>query len=180
MHHVICLRAQEKTKILGQGANQQYIPLGVQPICEKNFGYEVALMFSVEGEIEGRPPTHLATPKKWPKAMNGLFNNWKPQLLTPAIGEMIRNWNNSAPEVEDGNERLKRRAKATAEEGTAAYKAYFASLTPEQKKFLIDSGEHTDCKQIATEADSRLSGDSEDEESGSQQPDSSEQEEVTA
>jgi hypothetical protein len=135
IHHVVCLRAQEKTKIVGSGRDQQYIPLGVMPICEKTFPFDLGLAFSVEGEIEGRPATHLATPVKWPRVMNPLFADWRPQLLTPEIGRKIQQWNESGV-LEDPTERLQKRAHAAAEEGVESYRAFFTSLTAAQKQSL--------------------------------------------
>lgn len=150
-HQIVCLRAQEKTKIVGTGSNQQYIPLGIMPICEKSFPFDLGLSFSVEGEVDGKPATHLATPVKWPKAMNPLFNDWKPQLLTPDIGRRIREWNDSAA-AESPVDRLKKKARAVAAEGKKAYAEFFAGLKPAAQKALTDSI-HEELKFDAEQAD---------------------------
>ena len=134
-HVIVALRAQEKTKILGTGKDQKYIPLGILPICDKAFPYDLGLAFSVDGEVDGKPATHLATPVKWPKAMNSLFNDWMPQLLTPEVGRKIREWNESGT-AQDQWEPTRKRARATAEEGITAYKAFCASLTAPAKKAM--------------------------------------------
>jgi hypothetical protein len=158
MHNIVCLRMQEKTKIVGQGSNQQYIPLGMQPVCEKSFPYDVSLMFECEGEVDGKPATHLARPKKWPKAMNGLFNNWQPQLLTPEVGRRIREWNETAA-AESPMDRLRKRARAAANEGTVEYTAFFNGLNPKAQKALIDDGTHSDNRTIAEMADAESRSD---------------------
>jgi hypothetical protein len=137
-HQIVCLRAQEKTKIVGQGRDQKYIPLGIMPICEKSFPFDLGLVFEVEGEVEGRPATHLAMPKKWPKAMNGLFNDWQPQLLTPEVGRKIREWNNSAGQ-ETHADTLRKQARAASYEGLTAYSAFYNALKPADKKIIFDT-----------------------------------------
>lgn len=152
MHHIVCLRAQEKTKVITVNGKQTYVPLGIMPICEKSFPYDLGLAFSVEGEVDGKPATHFATPVKWPKAMNPLFNGWKPQLLTPEVGKRIREWNNSGI-GDDLAERLKHQSRLVADEGLSAYEKYFKSLSPYQRKILVDSGAHAENKKTAEEAD---------------------------
>lgn len=149
-HHIVCLRAQDKVKIVGRGRDQEYIQLGVLPICERNFPFDLGLCFSVEGEIDGKPATHLAQARKWPKVMNPLFDNWKPQLLSPEVGVKIREWNERGAESLP-LDRLVKQAKATAEEGMQSYKAFFESLTPAQRKSVTP--QHSANKAIAEAAD---------------------------
>ncbi len=151
MHNIVCLRAQEKVKIVGTGKNQEYIPLGMSAITEKNMLFDLGVYIMVEGEIENRPATHLAMVRKWPKAMSPLFADWKPQLLTPEVGRRIREWNNSAS-AEDQNDRLKKQAQVVALEGVAKYAEFFAGLTVKQKRVLSDSI-HAGLKEIAKQAD---------------------------
>jgi hypothetical protein len=151
-HQIVCLRAQEKTKVIGQGERQEYQSLGIQPICEKSFPFDMTVAFEVEGEIDGKTATHLARPKKWTKAMDDLFLNWQPQLLTPAAGRRIREWNNSGA-TEDPFERLRKDARAAATTGMAAYEKFFKNLTPAQRKSLADVGDHDTNKRTADETD---------------------------
>lgn len=150
-HQIVCLRAQEKTKIIGTGRDQKYVPLGIMPICEKSFPFDLGLVFEVEGEVDGKAATHLAMPKKWPKAMNPLLSGWKPQLLTPDVGRRIREWNNSAT-AENPTDRLKKQARAAASEGMDAYNAFYNSLPAVQKKIIFDST-HAENKKTAKQAD---------------------------
>ncbi len=148
-HQIVCLRAQEKTKIIGEGRDQKYIPLGMAPICEKNFYFSLAVAFMVEGSVDNAPSTHLARPTRWPKAMNSLFGDpsnpngpkWEPQLLTPEIGVKIREWNNAGAK-ETAFERICRRSYALALDGVEAYGKFFASMKPNVQKALEDSGVH--------------------------------------
>lgn len=160
VHQIVCLRAQEKTKVIGSGKDQQYISLGMMPVCEKTFTFDLGVLIYVEGEVEGRPATHLATPRKWPGGMNSLFNDWKPQLLTPEVGRRIRAWNESA-EIESANDRLLREARAAAAQGTVPYQAFYAALPSDKKRWLV-AGEHERLKKMAATADAERATNSDD------------------
>jgi len=148
IHHIVCLRAQEKVKVLDGG--KTYVPLGVLPICEKSLPFDLGLCFSVDGEIDGKPATHLARPVKWPKVMEPIFGGWKPQLLTPEIGRLIREWNDTGTSgaVDD---RIIKQSRSVAMEGMDAYKKFFAGITAAQRKFL--GPYHAENKAIAEQVD---------------------------
>lgn len=143
MHWIICLRARDKVKIISKqdspDGKEHIIPLGLQPICEKNFMFEMMLSFTV---AEG---THLATAIKVPEMFADTFA--RPRLLTKADGEAIAAWNNGAPR-EDPIEKLQRQAKAAAEDGMERYGKFFAGLSGADKKVLTDTT-HAENKGIA-------------------------------
>jgi hypothetical protein len=157
MHIIVCLRAREKSKIIDKrdspDGKEKIIPLGVLPVCEKNFPYEMMLSFLVE---EG---SHAARAIKLPEQFEAMFSN--PKMLTKADGEKIRQWNDRAPES-DPNEKLKRQARVAAEDGVDAYSKFYGGLTAVQKKVIFDST-HAENKQIAEQSDrDRLAAESED------------------
>lgn len=152
MHIIVCLRAREKSKIIDKkdspDGKEHIIPLGIQPICEKSFPFEMMLSFMVD---EG---THLARPVKVPEQFEALFGSIdkpSPKLLTKADGEAIRNWNHKAPAM-DPHEKLKRRARSAAEDGLAAYQGFYAECTVEEKAVLRAST-HDENKAIGQRAD---------------------------
>ena len=148
LHQIVCLRAQEKTKVVG---GTQYIPLGIQPVCEKSFPFDLGTYFLIDGEIDGKAATHLATVKKWHRGMDPLFINWKPQLLTPEVGRRIREWNNRASQ-EDLSERLKKQSRTVAATGMTAYSEFWKGLPAAHRKF-ISGPWHEENKYIAEQAD---------------------------
>ncbi len=148
-HQIVCLRAQDKTKVVDGG--KTYIDLGPGAIIEKNWYFSISLAFMVEGEIDNRPSTHLARPQKWPKAMNGLFVGWQPQLLTPEIGRKIREWNNGGVK-ETPAERLRKKAAMTALDGTKAYEEFFGGLKPNLQELLVKTDQAMNLR-VAKEAD---------------------------
>jgi len=151
MDVIVCLRAQDKTKILGSGKNQEYISLGILPICEKTLPFDLSVSIRVEGSVDGKPATHLATPDKWQKGLNGLFEKWTPQLLTPDAGRRIREWNEAGAALPAG-ETIRKQARLAAELGSAEYEAFYKALPPADKKIVFDST-HAENKKIAAKAD---------------------------
>jgi hypothetical protein len=147
MHIIVCLRAREKSKIVDKrdspDGKEKIIPLGVLPICEKNFPYEALLSFLVQ---EG---THVAEPIKCPEPLEHLFKT--PKMLTKADGDAVRNWNHRAPAM-DAHEKLKRRARAAAEEGLAAYHGFYAECSTDEKAVLFKST-HEENKAIGQRTD---------------------------
>ena len=172
LHQIVCLRAQEKTKVIdankSSSGKQEYIPLGIQPICEKTFPFDLGTYITVEGEVDGRPSTHLATPRKWLRAMDGLFVGWKPQLLTPEVGRRIREWNNRAPQ-EDVGERLRKQSRTIAATGMDAYTGFYKDLSAAHKKLIFGQW-HDDNKLIAQQSDREASGETDEPKYG-EQPD---------
>lgn len=147
MHTITCLKAQEKTKIISKDDSPDHkehvIPMGVLPICEKNFFYPMLLGFSVD------PKTHLSEMVKAHEDLAWFFQ--KPKLITKEDGEMVRKWNETGSSM-DPHEQLKKRARAAAEDGVDSYAIFFGGLQPTQKKVLIDSV-HAEYKDIAAQAD---------------------------
>jgi hypothetical protein len=138
MSIIFCLRAHEKVKPVKAGdyvspdSNERYeksavIPLGMLPDTEKNLVYECLISLRVD---DG---THFANPVKVPGMLAHLFPGKR--LLSKADGEAIRLWNERAA-PSDQWEPTRKRARATAEEGVVAYKAFCASLTAPAKKAM--------------------------------------------
>ncbi len=146
MHIIVCLRAREKSKIIPKhesaSGKEEVISLGVLPVCEKNFVYEMLLSIQLDER------THHAIPVKVPEPLMAVFNGSR--LITKADGERIRQWNETGA-AGDQLDRLQKQARAAAEEGVDAYKAYFSSLTPAHRKMLEPW--HAENKAIAERAD---------------------------
>ncbi len=137
MHIIFCLRARDKVKILergdivpatGQAAEKSMvIPMGLQPIAEKNFVFEQLLSLGFDES------SHHAYPIKVPKMLTPFFPGGR--LITKRDGERIREWNQSGAAM-DLTERLLRRAEAEALKGVEAYRTFFGGLSAAQKKSL--------------------------------------------
>lgn len=142
MHIVVCLRAQEKSKIIKlSNGKEETISLGILPISEKGFPFEMLLSFFMEER------TNLATAIKCPEPLRQIFA--APRLLTKKDGELIRSWNDTGIAT-DPDAQLTKRSRAVAEGGVEKYRAFFAALTKEQRKAL--AGVHEENKKTAEEA----------------------------
>ena len=148
MHLIFCLRAREKVKIVEVNGKTEIIPIGIQPIAEKGFPYEMLISLRVEEE------THHARPIKVPEPLVHLFP--KEALITKEIGERIREWNDGGNPL-DEFDTIAKRAKAEALNGVEAYRQYFQSLTKKQKAWLVKHG-HDDNKFDAEQIDLAAQG----------------------
>jgi hypothetical protein len=125
MHIIFCLRAREKTKIIKVNGKEEFVNVGIQPIAEKNFVFEMTVSLQLDEK------THCATPIKVPEPLVHLFPDGK--LITKEDGERIRLWNETGSAL-DPAEHLIKRSQAAAEQGKAKYREFVQSLSPEQKK----------------------------------------------
>jgi AAA domain-containing protein len=145
MHVIICLRARDKVKIV----NKQVIPLGILPITEKNFVFEMLLSLALD------ETTHHATAIKIPEGLQGIFD--KPRMLTKADGELIAKWNDGGSKKHEAEEALRRlqiRATEAMDNGLVAYEKFFKELTKQERLMLEPF--HQGYKQQAEEADKLL------------------------
>lgn len=144
MHIIFCLRARDKVKIT---PDNKVIPIGIQPIAEKNFIFEqlLSLMFD--------EATHHYSGLKVPKMLNATFRGG--ELITKSHGEAIRKWADGGAMLGPA-ELLQKRARSAAELGMAEYTAFFTALPPGQKKALADLGHHATNKDLASFADSEI------------------------
>jgi hypothetical protein len=147
MHIILCLRAREKVKMVEVERRDgkkttEVVPIGIQPIAEKNFVFEMLVSLRVEEE------SHFAVPVKVPEPLVALFPGGK--MLTKADGERIRQWNETGSAA-DSSDRLRNRARVAADEGVEAYKAFFGSITAADRKSLQPI--HEEMKYMAEQAD---------------------------
>jgi hypothetical protein len=86
-HLIICLRAEEKTKMIKNPQSGKMVPtnIGWQPICEKNLPYELTVSVLLEPERPGVP-----IPLKLQEQHRELFPAGK--QLTHSSGRLIAQW----------------------------------------------------------------------------------------
>lgn len=146
MHLIFCVRARDKVKIQEINGKSEVIPIGLTPVCEKNFIFEMTVSLQLEEK------THLASPLKVPEPLAQFFPSGK--LITMEDGARLREWCNAAPQ-QDAGEQLNKQARAAADEGLEAYKRFFTGLKPAQQKLITD---HEGNKRRAQESDAERSG----------------------
>jgi hypothetical protein len=143
MHIIFCLRAREKTKIVKVNGKEEFVNVGIQPIAEKNFVFEMTVSLHLDEK------THFASPIKVPEPLAHLFPEGK--LITKEDGERIRQWNETGSAL-DPLEQLIKRSRTAAEQGRVKYREFVQSLTPDQKK-RFPATIHEQNKKTAEEAD---------------------------
>lgn len=151
MHLIFCLRARDKVKIakvMKDGRErEEIIPIGLQPIQEKNFTFEMTLSLLLDEH------THRPTVTKCPEPLLHLFQGEQP-LVTKAMGEKLREWAEAGAAVPDDPTALIEQARTNAAQGTSAYQKYWSTLTGKQKN-KIGVAEHEKNKELARMADDR-------------------------
>jgi len=126
MHIICCIRAREKTDF--KDPNKP-VSLGVQPICEKNFMFEMTASLLMENE--GKTQKFL----KIPSFLQKTFGNGQ-GYLTQKTGNEIIQWINTGEKEDEELVRLKSEFLLECENGLVAIEAKWNALTKEQKHKL--------------------------------------------
>lgn len=101
-HIIFCLRAEEKVKMVPQDGKMKIIPQGFQPICEKNFMYEMTASLTLEPTNPGKPNYKLD--KKLNSDMQSIFKNG--QLISIEHGKKLKEWAENGCDVEPEKSKL--------------------------------------------------------------------------
>lgn len=142
MNIIFCLRARDKVKIT---PDNKVIPVGIQPIAEKNFAFEMLISLIFD------EATHQFVGLKVPKMLRSTMEDR--QLITRTHGELLRKWNEGGRGL-DPMESVQKRARWAAEQGMEDYTVFFNSLTAKERKDLA-STTHMENKSIASQVDAR-------------------------
>ena len=128
MDIVACIRAAEKTDFT---VPSKPVSLGVQPLCEKNFMFEMTasiMMFN-----EGQNQQHL----KIPKDLKGVFGEGN-SYLGVNTGKQIRAWLNSG-DIDKQAESYRNKMQLASNDGTEALKTAWLSMPKEMQDRLQSS-----------------------------------------
>ena len=133
MHIVFCIRAREKVKMSTVGGKTVVESMGIQPICEKNFMFEMtaSLMMWDEGKKQD-----IA---KCPQELRAHLGRGV-DYITAKDGKAIREWVDAGGQLDPAVERARNTLKTTCEQGLAAVQAEFAKLPVKIKKELKEDG----------------------------------------
>jgi hypothetical protein len=144
MHIIFCLRAREKTEVVKDEKNkEQFVPLGIRPIAEKSFVFEMLLSLMFDEQ------THHYSRLKVPRMLQHIFPTG--EMITRHHGVAIREWADGGTAI-DPNSLLLKRARSAAELGMEEYSEFYGELPAPQKKYLRDTV-HAENKAIAEQAD---------------------------
>lgn len=129
MDIICCIRAREKVKVEMISGKQEFIPAGIQPVCEKNFMFEMTasiMMFN-----EGVNQQFLKVPNFLREAF-GTGTGY----LGIKTGNKIREWLDKGEKESPEIEKLKAEALQVCEQGQKALETFWFSLTEQQQSKL--------------------------------------------
>lgn len=126
MHLIICLRAREKTDFKNPA---KPVSLGIKPICEKNFMFEMTVSLLMQNE--GRTQKWL----KMPEFLKPAFGTGD-GYLGEETGRKIIEWINTGTKEDPVLAKIKSEMLMACEFGLAGVMAIWNTLTKEQKKKL--------------------------------------------
>jgi len=111
MHVIVCVRAREKSKPERVDGKLQFVELGLQPIQEKNFMFEMtaSLMMHKQGSEQAI--------LKCPAALLNILGRQK-GYITADDGQAIRKWVDGALKLDPTIERYRNRLISNTEGGT--------------------------------------------------------------
>jgi hypothetical protein len=147
MDVICCIRAREKTDFKDP---TKPVSLGIQPICEKNFMFELTASIMMEGQ--GKIQRHL----KVPSFLQDAFGNGQGYLGVDA-GKKIRKWLDN-PEMT----RLKSEALLICEKGVAELTKLWETVPKELKTNIKLTSHFALCAESAKAYDKMNESDGED------------------
>lgn len=147
MDIIVCVRARETMDFRNP---KEPVSLGVQPVCEKNFMFEMTasiMMFN-----EGKEQTHL----KVPKDLKEVFGNGK-GYLGQEVGKGIKSWVNSGAKVDPELKKWEMRLQQSSTEGMESLKTAWAEIPKAYQTKLAAHKEQCKASAIAYDEAARAS-----------------------
>lgn len=139
MNVICCIRAREKTDFKNP---KQPVSLGIQPVCEKNFMFEMTVSLLMEDE--GKKQRFMKLPQFLKEAF-GSGNGY----IGEETGKKVIEWINTGEKEHPEVKRLKTEMLMACEFGLAGVMAIWDTLTPSMKKKL--EAHKNICKESAEE-----------------------------
>jgi DNA polymerase III delta prime subunit len=149
MHIICCVRAREKTDFKEP---TKPVSLGIQPVCEKNFLFEMmaSVMFSNEGKNQ-----------KWikvPDYLKEAFGNGN-DYLGQNTGKKIMDWVRLGEKEDSAVTKARGEIILVCEKGLHALKDAWKELTPEVRKKLNPEFKVHEASAIAFDEERKMSSD---------------------
>ena len=137
MHIIVCLRAREKVKLVKDSQGKTaYEPQGVQPICEKNFTFEMTASLMMWNS--GRSQELLKVPEELMPILGR-----KEGYITAADGAALRAWVDGGKQLDEATERARSNLNLVCEQGLAELGAEWEKLSKKIKKAIGEKGLET-------------------------------------
>lgn len=142
MHVIVCARAREKVKMVKRDGKTEVESIGIQPIVEKNFMFEMTASLLMWNE--GRTQEVF----KCPADLRHILGR-EDGYLTVADGEALRAWVDGAAALDPEIERARNVLRTTTEGGVEAYKAAWTKTPKAIRDALTADGTHATLKTAA-------------------------------
>lgn len=139
MHIICCIRAREKTDFKDPS---KPVSLGTQPVCEKNFMFEMTASLLMENE--GKTQKFL----KLPQFLKDAFGSGS-GYLGQDTGKKILAWINTGEKEDPAITRIKSEMHMACEKGIDGVITIWSTLSPAMKKKL--EAHKNICKEAAAE-----------------------------
>lgn len=143
MDIICCIRAREKTDFKNPALP---VSLGIQPICEKNFMFEMTA--SVLMKDQGKSQTFL----KVPNFLKEAFGNGQ-DYLGIDTGKKIKKWLDQGEKEDPVISKIKSDALMVCEQGTEALNSLWKTLSKDQQKNIKIISHFSLCKESAKSYD---------------------------
>lgn len=129
MHIIACIRAREKVRIVQQNGETKFESLGILPVCEKNFMFEMTASLMMWNE--GREQQTM----KCPEQLRPILGRGK-GYITAADGLALREWVDGGQQLDQEVERYRNTLRTVTEQGMAALQAAWEETPKHVKKAL--------------------------------------------
>lgn len=148
MHIIVCIRAREKVKHEKVGGKTEVTPLGIMPVCEKNFMFELTASLMMWDGGKQRDVVKSSGIESIIGSV-GLATGY----LTPQHGYAIRQWVDGAKQLDPEVEAARNHLRSISEQGMEAYRAAWPKLSKKVQRALTDDGSHESLKRAAEDFD---------------------------
>lgn len=149
MDIICCIRAREKTDFTNM---EKPVSLGIQPVCEKNFMFEMtaSIMMADNGLTQ--------KPMKLPSFLREAFGTGSGYLGVDT-GKKIRKWLDQGEKEDPVISKIKSDALMICEQGEKALTDFYKTLTPELQKNIKIISHFALCKESAKAYDAQKESD---------------------
>lgn len=160
MHVICCTRAREKVVLEKDGGKTVYIPQGIQPICEKNFMFEMTASVMM---YDGGKQRQVLKSGDGLEDIFGTAGEWQEGYLTAQHGKKIRDWVDGARQLDPAVEKWRNSLRNVTERGEAytlecwdkTPAKYQKALGEEFKQSLLESARAYDKQAVDTSEDAQ-------------------------
>lgn len=135
MHVIACIRAREKVKVERINGKSEVIPIGIQPVTEKNFMFEMTASLMMMDAGNQREVIKTS-------GTDAIFGaaGFQEGYLTPQHGKALRDWVDGAKALDPRVEHAKNSLRTVTEQGMEALVKAWQALPADVRKAISPAG----------------------------------------